>query len=301
MSLTLLSNRFVCLVIAILLFSPAVDIAAALDVPPLKGRVNDYGGILSSATISQLDFILKEFEASDSTQIVVLTIPSLKGDSLERFSLDAAEKWGIGQRGKDNGALLVISRDDRKLRIEVGYGLEGTLTDLVAGQIIRKVIAPQFRQGSFNQGVIDGVDAIIAAVKGEFQQETGPASGKSDKGFDFEALIILVIFFSSFIGTAFRRNKLLAAGVGGVVMPFIGFLFLRLTGLALVGLAVAGMIGGLAASAMASSSGTGSHPGRMGGGFPRGGGGFGGSSGGFGGGFGGGGGGFGGGGASGGW
>jgi uncharacterized protein len=285
------------MIIAVMLFFPAVDIAAALDVPPLKGRVNDYGGILSSATISQLDFILKEFEASDSTQIVVLTIPSLKGDNLERFSLEAAEKWGVGQRGKDNGALLVISRDDRKLRIEVGYGLEGTLTDLVAGRIIRKVIAPQFRQGSFNQGVIDGVDAIIAAVKGEFQQGTNSASGKSDENFDFGALIILIIFFSSFIGTAFRRSKLLAAGVGGVIMPLIGFLFLRLTGLALVGLVVVGMIGGLVASAMASSSGTGSHPRRMGGGFPGGGGGFGGSSGGFGGG----GGGFGGGGASGGW
>lgn len=300
MSSTRLYAWFICLVIATLVFFLAVDIAVALDVPPLKSRVNDYGGMLSPATISQLDFILKEFEASDSTQIVVLTIPSLKGDNLERFSLNVAEKWGIGQQGKDNGALLVISRDDRKVRIEVGYGLEGTLTDLVSGQIIRKMIVPRFRQGSFNQGVIDGVGAIIAAVKGEFQADTGLTSGKSDKSFDFGGLITLVIFISFFVGSVFRKKKPLAAGIGSVVVPLSGFLFFGLTGLALLALIFIGMIGGLIASVMASSSGTGSHPhpGRIGGGSlggsRRSGGGFGGFGGG-------GGGGFGGGGASGGW
>lgn len=301
MSSTRLYSRFVCLIIATLLFFLAVDMAAALDVPPLKGRVNDYGGILSTATISQLDLILEELETNDSTQLVILTIPSLKGDNLERFSLNVAEKWGIGQKGKDNGALLVISRDDRKLRIEVGHGLEGTLTDLISGQIIRKTIVPRFRQGSFNQGVIDGVGAIIAVVKGEFQADTDLTSDKSNKNFDLGGLITMAIFISFFIGSVFRKNKPLAAGIGGVVMPLIGLLFFGLTGLTLLALVFIGILGGIIASAMASSSGTGSHQRTIGGGFPGDRGGrFGGSSGGFGG-FGGGGGGFGGGGASGGW
>lgn len=98
---------------------------AALDVPPLQGRVNDTAAMLSSETVTRLDGMLAAFEKSDSTQIVILTIPSLEGEVLEEFSLKVAETWKIGQKDLDNGALLVVSRDDRKIRIEAGYGLEG--------------------------------------------------------------------------------------------------------------------------------------------------------------------------------
>ena len=98
--------------------------AQALEVPKLMGRVNDYANLLSPATITQLDSILKDLETTDSTQIIVLTITSLKGDSLEGFSMRSAETYKIGQAGLDNGALLLIAKDERKLRIEVGYGLE---------------------------------------------------------------------------------------------------------------------------------------------------------------------------------
>ncbi len=125
--------------------------------------------------------LLNNFEQEDSTQIVVLTIPSLEGDNLEAFSLHVAEGWQIGQKGLDNGALLLIARDERKLRIETGYGLEGTLTDLVAGRIIRNIILPNFKKGNFNQGVIDGVAAMMAAVKGEFKAQEVPRSkGKTN-------------------------------------------------------------------------------------------------------------------------
>ena len=271
----------------------------ALEVPALKGRVNDFARILSPATVSQLESVLISLETTDSTQIVVLTIPSLEGASLEDVSLKTAEKYKIGQKEFDNGALLLIARDDRKLRIEVGYGLEGTLTDLVSGQIIRNIITPQFRKGNFDQGVIDGVGAMISTVKGEFQAT--PLSDYSSTGSnDTGGLIMSLVFISFFFGSMFKANKLFAAAVGGAVSPIIGFLFFSLTGIALMALIPVGMIGGLIASILASSSGTGRGGGGTGGTYIGTGGGFGRSSGGFGG-FGGGGGGFGGGGASGGW
>ena len=273
--------------------------AHALEIPALKGRVNDFARILSPATVDGLESILINLETTDSTQLVVLTIPSLEGASLEEVSLKIAEKYQIGQKDFDNGALLLIARDDRKLRIEVGYGLEGRLTDMVSGQIIRNVITPQFRRGNFDQGVIDGIGAMISVVRGEFKAAESPdqnPGGNNDTG----GLIMSLVFISFFFGSMFRANKLFAAAVGGVVSPIIGFLFFSLTGIALLALVPVGIIGGLIASILASSSGTGSGGGRTGGGYIGSGGGFGRSSGGFGG-FSGGGGGFGGGGASGGW
>ncbi len=288
--------KVLTVLLAILIYSLP---AQALEVPEIKRRVNDYAQILSPATVSQLESILTDLENTDSTQIVVLTIPSLEGASLEDLSLKTVEKYQIGQKGFDNGALLLIARDDRKLRIEVGYGLEGTLTDMVSGQIIRNVITPRFRNGNFNQGVIDGVGAIISVVKGEYQavaRSGQNSSGSSDTG----GLITSLVFISFFFGSMFRTNKFLAAAVGGVISPIIGFLFFSLTGIALMALIPVGMIGGLIASILTSSSGTGSGSGRSGGAYIGPSGGFGRSSGGFGG-FSGGGGGFGGGGASGGW
>lgn len=118
---------------------------------------------------NQLELVLKEFEQKDSTQIVVLTGPSLEGDELEEFSMRVAEQWKIGRKGLDNGAIFLVARADRKVRIEVGYGLEGRLTDLTAGRIIREFVLPEFRAGRFDQGVVNGVQAMIDSVRGEFQ------------------------------------------------------------------------------------------------------------------------------------
>ena len=139
--------------------------AVALDVPKPTGYVTDLAGMLSSSTKQKLDTFLQRFEASDSTQIVVLTIPSLEGESLEEYSIKVAEAWKIGQKDKDNGALLLISRDDHKIRIEVGYGLEGTLTDLLSGRIIANEITPAFRAGDYDQGIVAGVVAIFKISK----------------------------------------------------------------------------------------------------------------------------------------
>lgn len=286
---------FFCIFFSLTLFL-AVQVSA-LEVPRLQGRVNDYAELLSPATEASLESVLKSLESSDSTQIVVLTIGTLQGDSLEEFSLRVVEDWKIGQQGLDNGVLLLVARDDRKIRIEVGYGLEGKLTDMTAGRIIGNVMGPRFKQGDFNQGIIDGIGAIVMTVRGEFTAaaETKPnGSGREDPG----GLLTSMIFIFFIFGSLLRKSKVAAAAVGGIATPLLAFLLFGITGLALLALIPIGMFGGLMAAALAGTGGgavsIGGQAGSYGGGFGR-------SSGGFGGGFGGGGGGFGGGGASGGW
>jgi len=268
---------------------------AALEVPRLTGRINDTAALLSPQTKSELETLLKQFEATDSTQIVVLTIPSLEGDVLEDFSLRVVEAWEIGQKGSDNGALLLVARDERKLRIEVGYGLEGSLTDLVSGRIISGEIVPRFKQGDFDAGIRAGVIAMVSAVRGEYTASTAASTAKNKQSDPF-GLIFLLIFGFSFIGRAFHKKQKMAAIAGGIASPVLGMLFLPTLGIWLLALIPVGIFGGLFVSSLSAAGGS-----SGGGGFYMGGGGFGGSSGGFGGGFGGGGGGFGGGGASGGW
>lgn len=143
--------------------------AHALEVPPLRGHVNDYAALLSPSAAEYLEQQLTEFERTDSTQIVVVAIDSLADENLEEFSIKVAEAWKIGQKKIDNGAILLIAKNERKIRIEVGRGLEGKLTDLVSGRIIRNQISPKFKQGDFDGGVAAGVAAIMAVVRGEYK------------------------------------------------------------------------------------------------------------------------------------
>jgi uncharacterized protein len=273
--------------------------AAAMEVPALTARVNDYAGMLSPATRQQLESVLASLEQEESTQLAVLTISSLEGENLEEFSLKVVEKWKLGQKGLDNGALLFIAKDDRKLRIEVGYGLEGVLTDLTSGRIIRDIITPQFRNGHFDQGVIDGVSAMIAAVHGEFsgQGVVSVSSGKQTHN-EVGGFLVFLLFALFNIGKMLGRHKLLAATIGAAIFPVIGGLFLGFQWLTLLALIPGGFLAGFLASLFFGN--IGSSSGRRSGGFRS----Y--SSGGFGGlggrgGFSGGGGGFGGGGSSGGW
>jgi len=193
----------------------------------------------------------------------------------------------------DNGALLLIAKNDRKLRIEVGYGLEGKLTDLVSGRIIRDIITPRFKEGNFDQGVIDGISAMMAAVKGEFV--TTDSTRHQNRGGDSGAMLIFFLVIFSILGRILASTPWLAAGVGAVFTPIFGAMALGLGSLWMFALALLGFIGGLIAARMANATGGSSH------GYWGGSGGFSsGSSGGFSG-FSGGGGSFGGGGASGGW
>jgi len=162
----------------------------AQDVPFLGGRVNDYAGILSSNTISELNSKLKVFEDSTSIQVVVLTISSLEGSALEDYSVKVAQTWKLGQKGKDNGVLLLVVKDDRKIRIEVGYGLEGTLTDALCSVIIQREILPKFRKKDYDGGIKIGIASILGAINGTF---TADHAGNQHMGFP-EILIFLGIF-----------------------------------------------------------------------------------------------------------
>lgn len=164
--------------------------AAALEVPKLNGYVNDLAGVISPGTELKIESFLRGFESSDSTQLMILTIEALEGESLEDYSLRVAETWKVGQKGKDNGALLLIAKQDRQMRIEVGYGLEGRLTDLLAGRIIDNEIKPRFQAGDFDGGVIAGVTAMAEAVRGEYRG-TG-STGQKKKRNPWGSLALLL-------------------------------------------------------------------------------------------------------------
>jgi len=132
------------------------------------GYVIDNAGLLNPMTVQELDAVLYQHEVETSNQVVVETVASLGGEILEDYSLRRATALGIGQKGHDNGVFVLISRDDRKMRIEVGYGLEGALPDVTCQRIIREEMTPRFREGSYDEGVTAGVNKILAAIRGEY-------------------------------------------------------------------------------------------------------------------------------------
>ncbi|MBM9548621.1 TPM domain-containing protein [Leptospira sp. 201903074] len=140
----------------------------AKDVPTLSGRVMDETWTLDPGFVSALEKQLKDHESNTSNQIVVLVIPSLEGEDISEYSIKVVEKWKLGQKKKDNGVLLLISLGDRKIRIEVGYGLEGSLTDILCRHIIENEIKPDFKKGDLTSGIQNGVNAIIEAIAGSY-------------------------------------------------------------------------------------------------------------------------------------
>jgi uncharacterized protein len=144
-------------------FAAFADVA----VPPLVGRVVDRTGTLSSDEIASLNQTLRNFEARKGSQVAVLIVPTTEPETIEQYSLRVAETWKIGRKKIDDGALLVVAKDDRKLRIEVGYGLEGALTDAASKRIIDEIITPSFRSGNFAGGIFAGVARIIRVIEGE--------------------------------------------------------------------------------------------------------------------------------------
>jgi uncharacterized protein len=165
-----------------------------LKIPAHGGEwVHDEANVLSPDTKASLEYTLQKERDSSSNQIAILIVPSLNGESLEDFSLRVAEAWQLGKKEKDNGVLLFISVDDRKIRIEVGYGLEGVLTDALSSRIIRNEIAPHFREGDYNGGVQAGVAAIIQGIKGEYINEDPVPRKKNSKRSPFVTILILII------------------------------------------------------------------------------------------------------------
>lgn len=155
-----------------------ITLAAQLKVPEHGGVwVHDEAHVLSEGTKQQIEMMLKAERDSTSNQIAVLIIPSLQGEILEDYAIKVAhEEWKLGDKQKDNGVLLLIVIDEKKIRIESGYGLEGVLTDALSSRINRNEIAPRFRQSDYDGGVLAGVTAIIQAIKGEYKNEEPPQS-----------------------------------------------------------------------------------------------------------------------------
>lgn len=253
----------VFLILCLTLSSPVL----ALDLPALRGHVNDYAGMLSPEREAALEQQLRSFEQSDSTQIVVLTIPTLGSENLEEFSIKVAESWKIGQKGIDNGVILLIAKAERKVRIEVGRGLEGKLTDLTAGRIIRGDIAPQFKAGNFDGGITAGVNALMAVSKGEYQ--AAPRDLRQGKK-GAPPLLTLLVFLAVAVVFLGSFSRYLAGAVGAVGLPAIAWLTFPGLALAIMaGLAIGGFLLGLLLVSLFGGGGGGGHFGGpfFGGGF----------------------------------
>ncbi len=186
------------------------------DIPALKGRVTDTTGTLSSADAARIEAKLKAFEQQKGSQMVVLMVPTVQPEAIEQYSIRVAEKWKIGRKKVDDGLILLVAKNDRKLRIEVGYGLEGAIPDAIAKRIISEAIAPRFRNNDYVGGIEAGVDRLIAVASGEAlpapevkQSWSGKPDGPTG---DFNIEWFVVAFF-------------VALGVGGFLRAVFGRFF----------------------------------------------------------------------------
>jgi uncharacterized protein len=269
-----------------------------LPIPPLAAHVTDLTQSLSAAEKQALDARLTDWEARTTNQLAVLIVPTTQPEPIEAYSIRVAEKWQIGRKGKDNGVLFLVAKNDKKMRLEVGYGLEGTLTDVTSRRIIAESVAPQFRDGKFAAGIEAGVDRIIAVVaEGKpLPPQTTRNVQRPGGGFDFGTLFLILFIVVPLVGSVLRSifGKLLGSTVGAGIIGAAAWFVVG----SLVVAGIAGIVGFIVMIFAGSGA---ALAGRRGGGWiPMGGGGFSGGGGG-GGGFSGGGGSFGGGGASGGW
>ena len=214
--------------------------AADVTVPPLRQRVTDLTGTLAPAQQQQLDDTLRQFETRKGSQVAVLIVPTTAPETIEQYGLRVAEAWKLGRKGVDDGALLLVAKDDRALRIEVGYGLEGALPDAIAKRIISEIITPYFKAGDFFGGLQAGVGRIIGVVDGEPLPPPSPwragNRSASDKVIPFFPYLIVgaVIFFNVLRALL---GRLAAAGLGGFICAVIVWLAVGVVVLA-VGLGI---------------------------------------------------------------
>ena len=185
--------------LALLVFlSLAIVPAVALVLPTLSGRVVDDANILDPPTRAALDQKLAELEAKTTDQLVIVTLKSLQGTSIEDFGVALGRAWRIGQRDKNNGVLLIVAPSERKVRIEVGYGLEGTLTDAVSKLIIENAIIPRFRANDVPGGVTRGVDDIISVLTGDAEEWKQRAAKRPDPELPWGTILILILALAMF-------------------------------------------------------------------------------------------------------
>ena len=217
------------LMFSLLLLLIQIESVLSADIPYLTGRVNDNAQILTETTRQSITTILKEHEDRTSNQVVVLTIPTIEGESIEDYALNVFEAWQLGQKDKDNGVLIVVVPEDRRMRIEVGYGLEAILTDAMAGRIIRHVMTPRFKDGDYDGGISEGVKVIVEVLDGreltDMVSETSPAEESDFLNFEGPDLtiterILMGAFIFGIIGL-FTVIGILTPGVGWFLYFFL--------------------------------------------------------------------------------
>jgi uncharacterized protein len=294
---------FACALLSgvIALFAPLEVPRAEIAVPPLRARVTDLTGTLSAEQVAALEQKLQAFEARKGSQIAVLIVPTTDDEDIAGFGIRVAEAWKLGRKGVDDGAILIVAKDDHRMRIETGYGLEGVMPDAIAGRIVRDTIGPHFKQGDYYGGIDAGVDQMLRIVDGEPLPEPDRNWSPPPGGMEWLTTVLVLIVIG---GTILRRifgrtfGALATGGVSGLIAYVLTHVLPVAAGVAVLGFFLAMLFGGFGGPSGWSSRGRSGWGSGWGGGW--GGGGFGGGMGG-GGGFSGGGGGFGGGGASGSW
>lgn len=206
------------------------------------GYVNDYAQVLTSDQKAQLDTDLQQFYESTSNQVVVAIIPNLGGQDIESYANDLFRLWGVGEKTKNNGVLLLIAMSEHRLRIEVGYGLEGAIPDALAGRIINNTIAPHFKTSDYYGGISAGVQAIEQAARGEYHDSPVQMTTLSEGAFQlFVWAIIILSWIASFLS---RSKSIWGGGVVGAFFGVIGFFVIHsfvLKGIAFIGAVLIGI------------------------------------------------------------
>jgi uncharacterized protein len=208
--------------------------AAEVAVPSLTGRVVDQTGTLSSGDIASLSSKLTDFENRKGSQIAVLIVPTTQPETIEQFSIRVAEAWKVGRKKVDDGAILVIAKDDRHLRIEVGYGLEGALTDVTSRRIIDEDITPKFRSGDFAGGISAGIDRMIGVINGE--PLPAPSRSANFGQNELGSIIPFALFAALFLGGTLRAmlGRLLGSLATGGVLAAVAWLLIGSVGVVLI-------------------------------------------------------------------
>ena len=257
---------------------------AQIAVPPLTGRVTDQTATLTAEQKAALEQTLQAFETRKGSQVAVLMVSTTAPEMIEQYALRVAEQWKLGRKKVDDGAILVVAKTDRALRIEVGYGLEGALNDATSKRIVSEIITPRFKQGDFHGGIAAGVDQIIRVIDGEpLPKPNGPPAGSIS---DFQSYVPGMLILALVLGGVLRSvlGKFPGALVTGGTVGVLTWFFAGALSMALVAGAIAlfftllsGGMGGMAGMGGMGRHGGGGHRGGFGsGGFGGGGGGFGG-------------------------
>lgn len=225
----------------------------ANHIPAPAGYVNDFAGVLTADQKGVLEAKLRNYQARSTNEIAVAFVKNLRGGDINDFTVRAFEEWKIGKKGQDNGVLFLAAIEDRKMRIEVGYGLEPKLTDGTAGQIIRSVITPKFKQGEYYGGINDGTDAIIASLEGSYNPASNPVSNFAEGvvGFlvalfgelGFYAGLLVSIMLITYLASFLARSE--SIWLGGVIGSGVGLMIGLAIGVLLWILVLAGVLGGL--------------------------------------------------------